>query len=360
MSLLVALLAATAASAQDAETLTPSGTPAPIRAVKLIQPNGNASSIERAFFGQVVAKETLELSFEVGGRMIVFDAEEGQFLPKGTEIARLELGPLQREAERASLALQQAERDLARAQALANSNVASTAQRENAELQRNLADVALREAQAAVEDATLIAPFEALVASRLAPNFSNITEGQPIVRLHDMSEVRVEIDIPEQLFLQVSDAKTVSFFATSPLLSGEVPLTLREFNAETQNIGQSYRVTLALPPDQTPATVIPGASMTVIGRRTVEKGNTTILPSSALHATSDRGTRVMVYRADPGDETETETGTVHWVDVDMSSDTGSQIEVRGLEPDAQVVAAGAQMLQEGETVTPFVGLSVKE
>ena len=179
----LALFLALPAVAQEVETLTPSGDPAPIRAVKLVSPEPASAALERSFFGQIVAFETVDLSFEIGGRLTELNAVEGDFLAKDTVIAALDLGPLERAAERARLNLQQADRDLERAQTLAATNTVADVQAENARTARNLADVALREAEEALTDATLHAPFNALVASRLAPNFSNVSAGQPIVRL---------------------------------------------------------------------------------------------------------------------------------------------------------------------------------
>lgn len=340
--------------AQDAEVLTPSGDVSPIRAVKLIQVGGEATQLERVFFGKVAARETLDLSFEVGGRLIMFDAQEGQFLAEGTQIAAMDLAPFERSVERAELQLRQADRDLARAQTLVQSNFASETQAENAETARDLAAVSLRQATDALEDAALHAPFRALVASRLMPNFANVSPGQPIVRLHDMSEVRVEIDVSERLFQSMSNVTGVSFVGTSPLFEGEVPLTLREFNAETQSIGQSYRVKLALPSTQVPTTIIPGASITVTARLRSTDTATITLPPSAISITDD-GARVMVYTP----SSDRETGTVDLVPVSVASANGTQITVTGLSANQMIVGAGIQMLREGETVRPFTGMSVE-
>lgn len=351
----LALFLALPAVAQEVETLTPSGDPAPIRAVKLVSPEPASAALERSFFGQIVAFETVDLSFEIGGRLTELNAVEGDFLAKDTVIAALDLGPLERAAERARLNLQQADRDLERAQTLAATNTVADVQAENARTARNLADVALREAEEALADATLHAPFNALVASRLAPNFSNVSAGQPIVRLHDMSETRVEIDVPERLFQQTSNPDAIVFSAVSPLFAEPVQLSLREFNAETAAVGQTYRVTLALPDGLNLPTLIPGASMTVVARAAADDSDALILPISAVLPTSERGARVLVFTPDGKD-----AGTVGWQNIEVSSQTGTEISVRGLDRDTLVVAAGVQMLREGETVRRYTGLTVEE
>lgn len=354
LNLLFCLAFPVGLAAQSVDTLTPSGDVAPLRSVKLIEAGGEAAKIERVFFGQIAALETVDLSFEVGGRMTMFDAKEGEFLDAGVQIAALDLAPFERAVERATLQLNQTDRDFARSQRLARSNSVSETQAENAETARDLAAVSLKEARDAYEDAKLVTPFRALVASRLTPNFANVSPGQPIVRLHDMSEVRVEIDVPEQLFQQFSRTSDISFVGTSVLFDNEVPLELREFNAETQNIGQSYRVTFALPDNLASAALIPGASMTVTARLNTSDQSAVILPPSAV-SIKDNIARVMVFT--PGSNGK--EGTVSWTPVDLTSRSGTDLTVSGLTPRTLIVAAGTQMLREGQTVRPFTGLNVE-
>jgi membrane fusion protein, multidrug efflux system len=341
-----------ASLAQDAAVLTPSGDPAPMRAVKLITPSGSAQPDKRVFFGQIVAKETVDVSFEVGGRLVSFDAQEGEFIEAGTQIAALDRAPFERAVERARLQLEQSERDYVRSQKLAQSNTVAETQVEDSKTTRDLAEVALEEAQDDLDDATLIVPFRALVASRLTPNFANVSPGQAIVRLHDMSEVRVEIDVPERLFQQRDATGGLTFTGVSPLFANEVPLELREFNAETQSIGQSYRVTFALPDDIVSPAIIPGASMTVTATMDAAHSPIAIVPPSAVTIDGDT-TKVMVYT--PANDAK--TGTVDWQDVKIGSVTGTDITLSGLDPDTQIVAAGAHLLRAGETVRPYAGLS---
>ena len=357
-SLAICLSLAAPLTAQQIQDLTPSGDPAPMRAVKLLRAGGDTAQLERMFFGQVVARETVDLSFEVGGRLTMFDAQEGQSVDRGVQIAGLEKAAFERAVERAKLELAQAERALSRAQTLAQSNAVSETQAENALTARDLAAVSLREARDALADTVLVAPFKALVASRLTPNFSNVTPGQAIVRLHDMSEVRVEIDVPERLFQSRGSADGIRFFGISPLFEGEVPLQLREFNAETQSIGQSYRVTFALPQSDVPAAIIPGASMAVVARSSGLAASEIVLPPSAVKMTGEVA-QVLVYSPVEDGAGDDETGTVSWMPVTVSSSNGTQIAVNGIDPETMIVAAGIQLLHEGDIVRPFIGLSAE-
>ena len=347
-ALALAAAAALWSGAGAAQDLAPSGVEKPAPSVKLVTATADGAADSRTFFGRIAARETVDLSFEVGGHLVELPVTEGRPVAQGTLVARLELGKFERAVEQAEIALAQAERAVARAETLARSNVASEVQAQDARTARDAAEVTLREVQAALEDATLTAPFDGLVAARLTPNFSNVATGQPIVRLHDMSEVRVEIDVPERLFQAAAPAR-VEWTGTLPQVEGPVPLTLAEYDAQTSSIGQTFRVSLALPDLDIP-TLIPGASMNVTATAPGEAAAGVALPATALLPGADRVARVMIFSE----------GRVRSVPVEVVSLTGTDLRVRGLPDGARVVAVGGHLLTDGQEVREYRGLSVQE
>jgi RND family efflux transporter MFP subunit len=308
-------------------------------------------TLARRFYGEIAARETVDLAFEVGGRLDQLIPEEGARVAKGTALAALEEDPFQRALERAELNLAQAEREARRVRALTERAVNPEARAEDAETARDLAEVAMRDAQAALADATLTAPFDALVASRLTPAQSIVSPGQPILRLHDMSEIRVEIDFPERLFVVAGGLEAITFTATAPDGTA-LPLRLVAFQPDTSRVGQSYRVTLAFTSDPG-AAVLPGASVTVTAA--VPSGATGVsVPATALVAQNDRTAAVLMVEG-AGD-----APTLRSVPVTVAAPTGTGFVVEGLPPGAEIVAAGAHRLTDGQTVRRFTDLRVTE
>ncbi|SMX42479.1 multidrug efflux protein [Octadecabacter ascidiaceicola] len=84
---------------------------------------------------------------------------------------------------------------------------------EDAETQLELSGIALRDAERELSNATIHAPFDAIVAACLVPNFSTVSAGTPVVRLNEMSDLRIEIDVPEQLFQRAGQDAKVALFA---------------------------------------------------------------------------------------------------------------------------------------------------
>lgn len=114
------------------------GQPLPLSSVKLLSPEDAASGIVRHLFGRIAARETVDLSFEVGGRLVMLPVVEGETIPQGTVVAGLETGTFERAVTRERLALAQADRERNRARQLAASNAASTVRAEDAETTHEL------------------------------------------------------------------------------------------------------------------------------------------------------------------------------------------------------------------------------
>ncbi|PID59736.1 MAG: efflux transporter periplasmic adaptor subunit [Gammaproteobacteria bacterium] len=356
---LSASLVAFPAPAQSRDTgddaATASGS-AVMRPVKLITVEPEAQAFERHFFGHVVAPQTVDLSFKVGGRIAALPIVEGSEIAAGGLVAQLDLDPFERALERARVALDQARRNADRTARLKRSNSVSLAAAEDAQSALELAQIAYNDAREALEDATLYAPFDAVVSDRGISNYTTVAAGTPIARLLDLSEIWININVPEILFRLQSGAapEDIEIFAEFPGTDRSYPLEFREYNAETSSVGQTYEVTLGMvPPDD--QRILPGASA-MVTVRIREGDHDLVLPASALFGDSKRQLSVMIFEADAEGSN---TGTVRKQAIDatpLPSGTVFRID-DGLEAGTEVVAAGAALLADGQKVRRFQGLS---
>lgn len=307
-------------------------------------------SIERKFFGRVTAKETVDLAFQVGGQIIDFPAVEGEPVPQGGLIAKLDLEPFELALDQARTQQTQADRNLARFEQLQGSAVSQVSV-DDAKTQAELTAIAVRDAERALRLATLEAPFNALVASRNVANFSSIGAGTPVVRLHDMSELRIEIDVPEIIFQTAGEDPDVDLTARFPAIDEDFPLQVREFNAETSSVGQTFRITLGMP-QPNGQVILPGSSVTVTAvLRTGERR--LIIPASSVLTANDGTPFVMVFEPAGANE-----GTVSRQNVEIQpTANGSVGVVSGLTPDQEVIASGGGLLSDGQQVRRFTGFN---
>ncbi|PWR02506.1 efflux RND transporter periplasmic adaptor subunit [Meridianimarinicoccus roseus] len=323
-----------------------------LRPVRLLVVDPPHNTLQRQFYGQVVARQTVDLAFQVGGQLNALPVMNGQTVSEGDLLAQLDLEPFDRAVSRAELNLTQAQRDFDRVQQLAQSNVASEARFDEAQTALDLAKLGLREARDARDDATLSAAFDGLVAQRLVANYSTVAQGTPVLRLHDMSQPRIEIDVPERLFRSAGRLEGLEFTADLGDGMAGIPLRVAEYTAETRGVSQSYAVDLALPPVEG-YTPLPGRTATVTATLPSGSSDALVIPVTALVHTADRSTEVMIYEPVGAD-----TGTVRALPVTVVSREGADLGIKpgeALQPGMEIVSTGAHLLTDGMQVRRFTG-----
>jgi RND family efflux transporter MFP subunit len=318
--------------------------------VKLMQVQETAPGFTRQFFGRVAARQTVDLAFQVAGQIVEMPITEGFVIPKDGLIARLDQEPFDLRLDRARLQKEQADRTVARLSRLRGTTASQVAV-DDADTEAQLAAIALRDAEYELEHATLTAPFDALVSSRAVEAFTTVSAGTPIVRIHDMSELRIEVDVPEILFQRSGQQDDITITAKFPASDEVFPLEIREFDAETSSVGQTFRIQFGLTPPEG-LQILPGSSVTVnVHARDGRTGIT--LPASAIVAGADGALGVMVFSPAGADE-----GTVSLAPVTIEpTQTGEVRVLTGLEDGDEVVVAGGSALTDGQIVRRFTGFS---
>ncbi len=320
-----------------------------LKPVKLIVVNAGEAALERQFFGQVKARQSVDLAFQVGGQIVDFPVTEGLQIAKNGVIAQLDLEQFELQLDQARLQKEQADRTVDRLKKLKGNTVSQVAI-DDAVTQAGLSEIAVRNAEWSLRHATLRAPFDALVSSRNVELYSTVGSGAPVVRIHDLSELRIAVDVPEILFQTAGDRRgAIEIYARFPGLETPYPLQIREYDAETSDIGQTFRITFGLePPKERP--ILPGSSVTVTVR-SVEPAKAIEVPMSAIVTNEQGETGVMRFAPKGGD-----TGHVQFVPVHVEpSETGHVHVVSGLENGMEIVVAGGGALEDGQNVRRFVG-----
>lgn len=318
--------------------------------VKLITLGQDDSAGERVFFGRTVARQTIDLAFQVGGQLVEFPVTEGNLIPEGDLIARLDQVPFDLALEEARLTEAQAQSDAERARQLGG-NI-SRAQRETLQTQAELAAVARKNAELALERATLMAPFDAVVSTRTVANFTTVAAGQPVVRLHDMSELRIEIDVPEAIVRRAIENPEFDLLARFGGDDRLYPLAVVETDIETGPVAGTYKVTLGMAPPKD-LLILPGYSVAVVMRRNHASDRPDLtVPLDAVGTTPDGDYFVLRFAAE-GEE----TGRLVRVPVTIAADQNGQITLTsGVEAGDEIAAAGLSHLSDDQSVKRFRGI----
>ncbi|TRW95052.1 efflux RND transporter periplasmic adaptor subunit [Paracoccus sp. M683] len=174
----------------------------------------------RSVPGIVAARNQVTLAFQTLGRLVARHVELGDDVKAGEILAELDPDDLEDNVRAASAALDAAEVQLSttqataeRTRALAQRNVASTAQLEKAEQALAAAAAAVEQARSelirardAEGFAQMAAPFDGVISSVLANPGAVLNAGDAVVQLSAQDSREAVIDLPEAALSEMKDA----------------------------------------------------------------------------------------------------------------------------------------------------------
>ena len=171
------------------------------------------------------------------------------------------------------------------------------------------------------------------------------------MRIHDMSELRIEVDVPEILFQRSGPQNDLTITAKFPVSDEVFPLQIREFDAESSSVGQTFRIQFGLTPPEG-LQILPGSSVTVTVQ--VQDNQTGIvIPATAIVAEAEGTLGVMVFSPAGAEE-----GTVRRVPVTIQPTQSGEVRVlTGLSDGDEIVVAGGAALTDGQAVSRFAGFA---
>ena len=225
----------------------------------------------------------------------------------------------------------------------------STAAFEQSKIEYRLRRVALDNAERNRDHTTIAAPFDALVTRRIADPYANVQAGTPIVRVQDVTELRVHINVPVSVIGLVSNPDMFRIEAVFPDRPDEpLPLTYREHATEPDAIAQTYEVTLALdvPFD---GTILPGMTVSVrVSLAAARAQEMMTLPVSPIRYGSRGDFRIWVIRSGyPRRWPPRGSRSAMWWRNRIAGGW------TGWAPSEAVVAAGAHLMREGHARAPL-------
>lgn len=207
-------------------------------------------------------------------------------------------------------------------------------------------DAQIKVARDSLSDATLLAPFDGIVARRDIENFSNVSAGQSIVLLQGLDVVHLAFDIPSPDVIELTrnGPGQISNTAVFDALPGqEFEAEIVEFSVQADSATQTYRGRVAVDVPEG-AVILPGMVANVIAS-TQGSAAQVRAPLSAIAATPDGAP--FVWLVD-------DAGKVSQQAVSLGEAVGSQVVVtEGLEDGAIIVSAGVSEIIDGMTIRPI-------
>jgi len=326
------------------------------RPAKLFTVEGPDALLIRSFPGEVRASDVADLAFRVTGELIEFPANRGIEVKQGDLLARLDPSDYQ-----AALNQARAEYDLAVAQFNRSAELIDRQLISQADYDQGLSLMKVRKADLTrarnnLDYTRLYAPFDGVVARRLAENFESVAPGQVVLILQTQRMIDVLVDVPESIIARVERTKAnrdpqpvqVRFgSATDRTYTAHY----KEHETDADSATLTFKVTFSLPvPDD--LNVLPGMSATVIADLSElfkeEAANTTLVPIEAVFSAEDQPLEAdyrQVWIVDPA------TMRTSRRDVKVGLLTGEKIAImEGLIEGDLIIAAGVNEVEEGMLV----------
>lgn len=286
--------------------------------------------------GTTRANEAVTITAKTTGIVDRIEFEDGQVVPAGAPIIRLDSDELVATVASAEAELRNSRVSLDRAETLSKSRNVAQAQVDTlrADLEVKTAAVAAQKARLA--ERVIIAPFAGTLGIRKVSQGALVSPGTAIVTLDDLSRVKVDFNLPEMLLSRLAPGLTLEVHSDAyPDRSFTATVT----SVDTRIDPATRSVTTVAEIDNRDGLLRPGMFMTVRVQLSTDP-SALLVPEQAL---VPQGTRQFVYLVVDGRAVRRE--------VTLGTRLRGQVQIlSGLAAGESVVVEGTQRLRDGVPV----------
>jgi membrane fusion protein (multidrug efflux system) len=287
--------------------------------------------------GTARANESVTLTAKVSEtvRKVAFDS--GDVVRAGDVIVDLSSGAQLAGLEEARAAYQEAERQLARGQELAQSKIISESQLDTQRSTRDAAKARMDVVRAQLSDRVITAPFDGVLGLRQVSPGSLVTPGTPIATLDDISVIKLDFTVPERYLAVLERGQDITALSeTYP--DREFAGKVASVDSRVDPVTRSVTVRAEIPNPE--RRLRPGMLLTV--RLYQAPRQAIVVPEIAV---TQIGTDAYVYRVG-------EDQTASRVKVTLGARRRGEVEIAsGLAQGDTIVTEGAVKLRDGARVT---------
>lgn len=320
-----------------------------IRPVKLLTIKDPSAALSLGMPGAVRASRRAILSFKVSGPLVELPIEEGRSVKEGDLIAQIQKRDFENAVNQALARYRESEQQFRRYKELYSKKQVSQADYDRYRALRDVAKAQLEDAQNALRDTTLQAPFDGVIAKRFVDNWQKVKPTEPIVSLQDISRIEILVDVPELFIAEIRDNHSMKIMARFESIPGkEAPLEVKEYSTEADPATQTYQIVLVM--DQPPeANILPGmtATITATYQGNYDQGPPILVPAIAV--LDAPGNHPYVWLFESGEDI-IRKREVKIGDLEGSADIRI---LAGLEPGEEIAVAGVAGLSDGMKVRPW-------
>jgi RND family efflux transporter MFP subunit len=312
-----------------------------IRPVRTVRVSETIDLPSRIFPGRAEAVLAVDMAFEVSGQLTERPINVGDVVTKGQMLAKLDPRDFSNNVEAAKAKETQAVAYFERIEKAHKSKAVSEQDLTDAQAQLDMAKANLKIKEKALADSIIAAPFTGTVSAIYVENYQNVRAKENIVRLMDISEIEIRIDVPEKLISLVDQVKNISVsFDAFP--NNPVSATVKEIGKEASATTRTFPITLAMKQPET-FTILPGMTGQASAENRVEllAEGVTQVPGEALF---EEAGKTYVWIVDES------SMSVKKAAIGSQESNREGALVQGLKTGQLVVYAGVHSLSEGQKI----------
>ncbi|MEM6536827.1 MAG: efflux RND transporter periplasmic adaptor subunit [Pseudomonadota bacterium] len=321
-----------------------------IRPAKLIEISESVGIRVLRLPAVVGAASTSNLAFQVAGRLQALDIEEGQQVSKGDVLATLDQRDFINSVASARAQFDNAQIEFERAQRLVAAEAIAQSVLDQRRSTRDTNRATLDSALKALDDTTIRAPFDGVVADIFVESFENISAQSPVLTIQSQGDAEAIAQVPASLVANIENLNPIDIrleLDAAPDLV--MPAEFSEAASVSDPNTQTFETRFSFSPPSN-LVILPGMTGILTGRFETrsETGETDLLITLPISAIVAEAGQTFVWIVD------LKTMTVTRRDVAVDPGPGGNVVVTsGLEPGETIVGAGGQYLYEGAEVRRY-------
>lgn len=196
--------------------------------------------------GRIEPRIAATLAAEKPGRIVAVEADRGDRVKAGQVLVRLDRDAWEARLRQAEIEQREARRDLSRIEDLRKTGAVSQSDYDAAEARRDRTDASLADARAQVRQCEVVSPIDGEVTDRLVEAGEHATEGRAVIRVVDISSVKVVFDLPERAVGDIAAGRAVAL-AVGGAGGGAWTAVVSFVSAEADPHSNTFRVEARLP-----------------------------------------------------------------------------------------------------------------
>ena len=296
------------------------------------------SEITKQFPAVVEEAEEVNLAFRVAGPIQKIYVKEGEYVKKGQLVAEMDSRDYEVQKKAVEAQVTQLQSEYKRVKELKERKSVSDNDFEKMKAGKEMAEAKLKNAIDQLKDTKLYAPFSGYITRVMFENGELVNHGTPIVSVIDVSQLKVEINVPSSLYIDKDNISKIEC-VQADIPDKTFPLFLYANNIKANNNGL-YKFYLYYKPAPG-SKLAPGMNVSVHVHITHPGPELLKIPAKALFEKEGKSYVWVVKDSKV---------KLRKITTNNSIQNGSIVIVNGLKEGEEVVTGGLNLLSEDEKV----------